>query len=120
MRSFKPPGIYSDSEYQVSITERVATAWDQLLLNRIIDCMTSLASPDEIGSISSAAQVRLTSFFALPPTHPTRYFSRTVLNRADGFKKIALRHRFCAMAELEMALRVINGLVGTIAAREQV
>lgn len=46
--------------------------------------------------------------------------SRAVQDRADKTGGITLRHRFCAAAELQMALRVIQDLAAKLASRERV
>lgn len=69
---------------------------------------------------SNIAQLSLPAAFAIPPVPTLGYCSEVVQDRAYIPGSITLRHRFCAAAQMEIALRVIEGLVFEIAARERV
>lgn len=56
----------------------------------------------------------------MPPVPTFCYFFEAVQNRGDGLDCLMCCHRFCAAAQIKLALLSIKGLVAEFATRERV
>lgn len=75
---------------------------------------------DEFGSIPPATQFRLPAAFAIPSVRILHYVSEAVQNYKNTLGSIIKRHRFCAAAQMKMALGSIKNLVAEFATREPI
>lgn len=98
--------------------KRAIAAWEKTQLGQISDGTELYVPPVEFGFIASAAHLHLQFVLPIAPVCMIHYFSLPVQDRSDDLGGIALHHRFCAAVQIEMELRVIEGLAAKFASRE--
>lgn len=97
------------------------SAWGLLLVSNTSKNGTALHAPlAEFRFFPPAGQFHLPAAFDVLPVKTLHYFSEVSWDRVSCPGGLTRRHRFRKAAQMEMALRFMEGLVLELAARERV